>query len=98
MISDQDHRFISRFDSAPDAKGRDAVISSEAPLQLAETFYTLLNQVSKDTTVQYLLTLLDDVLQEDKTRVEIFKVQAFFFVHHFSEYQQQILNYNHPKP
>jgi len=73
MISEQDYRFISRFDSAPDTKARDAVINSEQPLQLAETFYSLLSQVSKDTTVQYLLTLLDDVLQEDKSRVEIFK-------------------------
>ena len=30
-------------------------------------------KVSKDTTIQYLLTLMDDVLQEDKARVEIFK-------------------------
>jgi len=73
MISDQDYRFISRFDSCPDLKARDAVIQSENPLQLAETFYTLLSQVSKEPTVQYLLTMMDDVLQEDKTRVEIFK-------------------------
>ena len=46
MISDQDYRFISRFDSCPDSKARDAVIQSENPLQLAETFYTLLSQVN----------------------------------------------------
>ena len=72
MISEQDFNFISRFDSAPDGRTRDAVIS-ENPLQLAQTFYNLLSQISKDTTMQYLLTLLDDILQEDKTRVEIFK-------------------------
>ena len=33
----------------------------------------LLSQISKDATIQYLLTLLDDVLQEDKARVEMFK-------------------------
>merc|ERR1712156_1325138 len=33
----------------------------------------LLSQISKDATIQYLLTLLDDLLQEDKSRVEIFK-------------------------
>jgi len=73
MISDQDYRFITRFDTTPDAKARDAVINSEKPLQLAETIYNLLSQVSKEGTVQYLLTMMDDVLQEDKTRVEIFK-------------------------
>ena len=36
----------------------------------------LLNQISKDATIQYLLTLLDDLLQEDKSRVEIFKEYA----------------------
>lgn len=36
----------------------------------------LLSQISKDATIQYLLTLLDDLLQEDKSRVEIFKEYA----------------------
>merc|ERR1712088_583057 len=31
------------------------------------------SHISKETTIQYLLTLLDDILQEDKSRVEIFK-------------------------
>ena len=37
--------------------------SRENPAQLAKTFLNLLNQISKDQTIQYLLTLLDDVLQ-----------------------------------
>ncbi len=72
MISQEEYNFISRLDGAPDAKAREAVIR-ESPQQLARTFFRLLNQISKDQTIQYLLTLLDDLLQEDKARVEVLK-------------------------
>jgi len=71
MIGQDDFQFISRFDTQ-DPKSRDAVVK-ENPQQLAKTFLNLLSSISKETTIQYLLTLLDDILQEDKTRVEIFK-------------------------
>ncbi len=74
MIGQEDYNFISRFDGA-DAATRVAVIS-ENPHQLGKTFFNLLSQISKDATIQYLLTLLDDLLQEDKSRVEIFKAYA----------------------
>ena len=61
MIGQEDFNFISRFD-VPDVKTREAVIK-ENPLQLAKTFFNLLNHISKDNTIQYLLTLLDDLLQ-----------------------------------
>ena len=72
MISKDDFDFISKFDGA-DANTRLGLIQ-ENPLQLPKTFMNLLNQISKDSTIQYLLTLLDDLLQEDRSRVEIFKV------------------------
>jgi V-type H+-transporting ATPase subunit H len=75
MIAQDDFDFIARFDGATDPKTREAVVK-ENPSQLAKTFFNLFNSVSKDQTVQYLLTLLDDVLQEDKNRVDIFKVSA----------------------
>merc|ERR1719189_987530 len=74
MIDKEDFDFMSRFDTQ-DLKTRDAVIK-ENPQQLSQKFFDLLNQISKDATIQYLLTLLDDVLQEDKSRVEIFKEYA----------------------
>ena len=74
MIGQEDFNFISRFD-VPDVKTREAVIK-ESPLQLAKTFFKLLSNISKDSTIQYLLTLLDDILQEDKGRVELFKAYA----------------------
>merc|ERR1719362_1676165 len=71
MIDKEDFDFMSKFDGA-DAETRRNLITQN-PLQLPKTFLNLLNQISKDATIQYLLTLLDDVLQEDKSRVEIFK-------------------------
>ncbi len=72
MISEEDYKFISRLDGATNAKDRNAVIQS-SPQQLGRTFFNLLSQISKDQTIQYLLTFLDDLLQEDKARVEVLK-------------------------
>jgi len=71
MISEEDYNFISNFDGAY-ASTRMSLIQAN-PHQLPKTFMNLLSQISKDATIQYLLTLLDDLLQEDKSRVEIFK-------------------------
>ena len=67
MISQEDYNFIHRLDLNPDPKAREAVIR-ENPAQLAKTFLNLLNQISKDQTIQYLLTLLDDVLQVKRSQ------------------------------
>ena len=52
-------------------------VAKEAPQQCAKTLYNLLGHISKDQTVQYLLTLVDDFLQEDKARVAIFRCTEF---------------------
>ena len=52
-------------------------MAKEAPQQCAKTLYNLLGHISKDQTVQYLLTLVDDFLQEDKARVAIFRYTKF---------------------
>ena len=52
-------------------------MAKEAPQQCAKTLYNLLGHISKDQTVQYLLTLVDDFLQEDKARVAIFRYIKF---------------------
>jgi len=72
MISQEDFNFISRYDSSTDAAAREKIVQ-ENPLQCAKTFYNLLGHISKDQTIQYLLTLVDDFLQENKTRVGIFR-------------------------
>ena len=38
-------------------------------LQLAKTFFNLMSHIAKDQTLQYILTMLDDVLQVNKSRV-----------------------------
>merc|ERR550525_1953512 len=74
MMSQDDFTFISRFDGGS-LQERDRMIQ-ENPSQCAKTFYNLLGHISKDQTIQYLLTLVDDFLQEDKNRVTIFRDYA----------------------
>merc|ERR1719480_728307 len=73
-MSQDDFTFISRFDGG-NTQERDRMIQ-ENPMQCARTFYNLLGHISKDQTIQYLLTLVDDFLQEDKNRVAIFRDYA----------------------
>ncbi|XP_012340211.1 V-type proton ATPase subunit H isoform X1 [Apis florea] len=71
MISKEDHDFIVAFDTN-DPNVRDAKLK-ENPNQAAKTFLNLLGHISKDQTIQYILTMIDDMLQEDRSRVEIFR-------------------------
>ena len=73
MITKEDFEFIVRFDGAADPKTREAIVK-EAPAQMAKTFLNLMNGISSLQTLQYLLTLVDDTLQEDKGRADVFKV------------------------
>ena len=77
MIGQDDFQFISRFDTQ-DPKSRDAVVK-ENPQQLAKTFLNLLSSISKETTIQYLLTLLDDILQVNKNIQIILMSKTNFF-------------------
>ncbi|XP_043259838.1 V-type proton ATPase subunit H isoform X2 [Colletes gigas] len=71
MMSKEDHDFIVAFDTN-DASVREKKLK-EDPHQAAKTFLNLLGHVSKDQTIQYILTMIDDMLQEDRSRVEIFQ-------------------------
>ncbi|XP_018904009.1 V-type proton ATPase subunit H isoform X1 [Bemisia tabaci] len=70
MISQDDFDFINAYDNA-DSAGRSKILA-ENRTQAAKTFPSLLEHVSKDQTIQYILVLIDDMLQEDRSRVEIF--------------------------
>ncbi|XP_071103905.1 V-type proton ATPase subunit H-like isoform X1 [Haliotis cracherodii] len=74
MISPEVYNFISKFDMA-NMEVRTAMLQ-ENPQQFAATFYSLINQIAKDQTLEYILTMLDDALQEDKARVDFFKEYA----------------------
>lgn len=67
MISNEDYHCITALDSE-----KKAHYLKENHYQSAKTFLSLLNHVSKDTTIQYLLVMIDDLLTEDRTRVDIF--------------------------
>lgn len=67
MITNEDYNCISVLDSDQKSQYLQA-----NPDQCAKTFISLLSHVSKDTTIQYILVMIDDLLQEDRSRVEIF--------------------------
>lgn len=61
MISQEDFNFIVAFDT-PDSSQREELLNNN-PDQCAQTFLNLLGHVSKDQTLQYILVLMDDMLQ-----------------------------------
>lgn len=61
MISQDDFDFINAYDNA-DSAGRSKILA-ENRTQAAKTFPSLLEHVSKDQTIQYILVLIDDMLQ-----------------------------------
>lgn len=71
MINKEDYDFIVVFDTASATKR--AQMLNERRAQAAKTFLNLLEHISKDTTIQYILVLIDDILQEDRSRVDMFK-------------------------
>jgi len=74
MISQEDFNFITWLDnSTPDQRHQ---LLKEKPYACAKTFLSLMGHISKDQTVQYILTMIDDMLQEDKSRVDIFREYA----------------------
>lgn len=67
MISQEDYQCIIALDS-----DRKAQFLEQNPSQCAKTLLNLLSHVSKDQTIQYILIMIDDILQEDRSRVDIF--------------------------
>lgn len=61
MITQEDYAIISEFDHG-DVGKRENIIQ-EKRSQLAKTFLNLLEHVSKDQTIQYILVIIDDMLQ-----------------------------------
>lgn len=74
MITQEDYNFIVAFD-VPEKEAREAFLQQNR-MQCAKTFLNLLGHVSKDQTLQYILIMIDDMLQENPSRVEIFHEYA----------------------
>ncbi|KRG03601.1 V-type proton ATPase subunit H isoform X2 [Drosophila mojavensis] len=66
MISQEDYQTISALD-----KSR-ATFLAQNSTQVVKTMLNLVSHLSKDSTIQYILVLLDDMLQEDRSRVDQF--------------------------
>lgn len=82
MITQEDYNLITQFDHA-DSKTRAKMIK-ENPMDVAKTFLNVLDHVSKDLTVQYVLVMMDDMLQVCPT-IFIFIVLLYYtmFYPHF---------------
>lgn len=71
MISQEDFDFITSFERL---NGEQKVkFIEDNKMQCAKTFLSLLDHIAKDQTIQYILILIDDLLSEDRSRVEIFR-------------------------
>uniref|UniRef100_A0A0M3HXI0 V-type proton ATPase subunit H n=2 Tax=Ascaris TaxID=6251 RepID=A0A0M3HXI0_ASCLU len=75
MIAQEDYNFITAYEAAKSKGDRDALLESTKQ-QCARTMINFITTVAKDQNVRYVLTLLDDMLQEEKSRVEIFHTYA----------------------
>ncbi|GAV05740.1 hypothetical protein RvY_15821 [Ramazzottius varieornatus] len=70
MINQEQFNVIMMLDTSPPPR-RDQFLK-EHKYECARTFLEMIANVAKDQTVQYLLTMIDDILQEDRSRVDIF--------------------------
>ncbi|VDN10735.1 unnamed protein product [Dibothriocephalus latus] len=98
MITSEQFNFISQFDNATTPEARSRIISENqhAVGPVAKIFIALLSKISKEQTLQYVISLLDDVFQvygftsyfpqEDKSRVELFH-------NYFAEKNENIWNH-----
>ncbi|EMP31779.1 V-type proton ATPase subunit H [Chelonia mydas] len=71
MISGEDCEFIQRFEQKRNPEEKQELLQAEGS-QCAKTFINLMTHISKEQTVQYILTMIDDMLQEKHQRVSIF--------------------------
>ncbi|KAB0393432.1 hypothetical protein E2I00_010569 [Balaenoptera physalus] len=62
MISSEDCEFIQRFEMKRSLEEKQEMLQTEGS-QCAKTFINLMTHISKEQTVQYILTVVDDTLQ-----------------------------------
>jgi len=71
MISQEDFTVMQQLEGP----GRSSLLLQQRPL-VAKTLVGLLSHVSKDHTIQYLLTILDEIVTEDPSRIDMFAEYA----------------------
>ncbi|CAD5229129.1 unnamed protein product [Bursaphelenchus okinawaensis] len=75
LIPQDDYNFITAYENCKTKQERDDLLARD-PNTSAKCFITLITDVAKDQLIRYVLTMLDDLLQEDRTRVDIFHSYA----------------------
>ncbi|XP_026693601.2 V-type proton ATPase subunit H isoform X1 [Ciona intestinalis] len=71
MIQQQDFEIIQEFDASRSFEARKSVLDRRGE-ECARTFIALMTRISKEQTVRYILTAVDDLLMEDPKRTELF--------------------------
>lgn len=71
MIGQDDFNFITTFERVQGEQKAKFIQDNQN--QCAKTFLSLIEHISKDQTIQYILILIDDMISEDHSRVEIFR-------------------------
>ncbi|KAL3315385.1 hypothetical protein Ciccas_005984 [Cichlidogyrus casuarinus] len=72
LITKEHFNLVSSIDKAPNFEARTQIINQDEDM-VAKVFLFLLNKLSKEQALQYTLTMIDDLLQEDKSRANIFR-------------------------
>uniref|UniRef100_A0AC34QCS8 V-type proton ATPase subunit H n=1 Tax=Panagrolaimus sp. JU765 TaxID=591449 RepID=A0AC34QCS8_9BILA len=81
LIPQEVYNFISNYEAAKRKEERDEILKSDS--NTASSIIFLIKDVAKDQIIRYVLTVFDDMLQEDKSRVDIF--------HHYAQKHKQTI-------
>jgi len=73
IINQDEYEFLTKFESINQAGRPEFFGNAQNRQELAMHFQNLLERISTEQIVHYLLVLIDEILMEDKTRVDVFK-------------------------
>ncbi|KAF1605735.1 UNVERIFIED_CONTAM: putative V-type proton ATPase subunit H 2, partial [Eudyptes robustus] len=75
LIPQEEYNFITAYENCKSKHERDELLANDSQTA-AKCFVTLITDVAKDQLIRYVLTMLDDLLQEDRSRADIFHSYA----------------------
>lgn len=76
IINEEEYQFLTKFENLNSADRSAYFGVQQNRLEFARNFLNLLTRIFTEQIVQYLLVLIDEILMEDKSRVDIFKEYA----------------------
>lgn len=71
MLSEEDYKVIVSLDNFKDKCERERYVQENGQ-EIIRTFYHLIASIAKEQTLQYVLIMIDDYIQEDPSRIELF--------------------------